>query len=94
MRKAVANKLVENVTITDIAEEGRGIGRTEDLVLFVEKAVPGDVADLEIYRKKKNFGEAKITRLIKPSEHRTEPFCEHFGVCGGCKWQHIRWIGL
>lgn len=89
MRKAVANKLIENVSIIDIAEEGKGVGKAEELVLFVEKAVPGDVADVEVYRKKKNFGEAKITRLITPSEHRTEPFCEHFGVCGGCKWQHM-----
>ncbi len=89
MRKAVANKRFENVAIIDIAEEGKGVGKAEDLVLFVEKAVPGDVADVEVYRKKKNFGEAKIIQLVKPSEHRTEPFCEHFGVCGGCKWQHM-----
>lgn len=89
MSKAVNNKLFENVSIIDIAEEGKGVGKAEDFVLFVDKAVPGDIADIEIYRKKKNFGEGKITNLKQPSEYRTEPFCEHFGTCGGCKWQHM-----
>ena len=89
MNKAVNNKLFENVTIIDIAEEGKGVGKAEDFVLFVDKAVPGDIADIEIYRKKKNFGEGKITALKQPSKYRTEPFCEHFGTCGGCKWQHM-----
>ncbi|QJD95777.1 23S rRNA (uracil(1939)-C(5))-methyltransferase RlmD [Mucilaginibacter robiniae] len=88
-KKAAPNKLFEDVTIIDIAEEGKGVGKADDFVLFVEKAVPGDVADLEVYRKKKNFGEAKIVALKQPSVHRTEPFCEHFGTCGGCKWQHM-----
>jgi 23S rRNA (uracil1939-C5)-methyltransferase len=89
MSKAVNNKLFENVSIIDIAEEGKGVGKAEDFVLFVDKAVPGDIADIEIYRKKKNFGEGKIANLKQPSEYRTEPFCEHFGTCGGCKWQHM-----
>ncbi|OCX51408.1 23S rRNA (uracil-5-)-methyltransferase RumA [Mucilaginibacter sp. PPCGB 2223] len=82
-------KVIENVTIIDIAEEGKGVGKTDDLVIFVEKAIPGDVVDVEIYRKKKNFAEAKILNLVKPSGYRTEAFCQHFGVCGGCKWQHM-----
>ena len=89
MRKRAPNKQFENVTVIDIAEEGKGVGKAEDFVLFIEKAVPGDVVDVEVYRKKKNFGEAKIISLKQPSEHRTEPFCEHFGTCGGCKWQHM-----
>lgn len=90
MRKPrVENKQIEDIHIIDIAEEGKGVGKHEDLVVFVEKGVPGDIADVSVYRKKKNFAEAKITRLIKPSEHRVEPFCIHFGVCGGCKWQHM-----
>ncbi len=83
------NQLFENVTIFDIAEEGKGVGKADDFVLFVEKAVPGDVADVQVYRSKKNFGEAKIVALKQASEYRTEPFCEHFGTCGGCKWQHM-----
>jgi len=89
MRRTTPNRVFENVSIIDIAEEGKGVGKTEDLVLFVEKAVPGDVVDVEVYRKKKNFGEGKIVSLKKASEHRTTPFCEHFGTCGGCKWQHM-----
>ncbi|QXV65780.1 23S rRNA (uracil(1939)-C(5))-methyltransferase RlmD [Mucilaginibacter sp. 21P] len=82
-------KFFENVSVIDIAEEGKGVGKADELVLFIEKAVPGDVADVEVYRSKKNFGEAKITKLITPSKHRTPAFCEHFGTCGGCKWQHM-----
>jgi len=67
MKKAFQNKLFENVSIIDIAEEGKGVGRADDLVLFVEKAVPGDIADVEVYRKKKNFGEGRITELKQAS---------------------------
>ena len=89
MRSKSPNRVYENVSIIDIAEEGKGVGKVDEFVLFVEKAVPGDVVDVEVYRKKKNFGEAKITALKQPSQHRTDPFCEHFGTCGGCKWQHM-----
>ncbi|HCN84603.1 MAG TPA: 23S rRNA (uracil(1939)-C(5))-methyltransferase RlmD [Sphingobacteriaceae bacterium] len=90
MRKGPSErKVIENVLVTDIAEGGKGVGKTNDLVIFIDKAVPGDVVDVEIYRKKKNFAEAKIKNLIKASEHRIEAFCQHFGVCGGCKWQHM-----
>jgi len=84
-----SNLIFENVSIIDIAEEGKGVGKAGDFVLFVEKAVPGDIADVQVYRKKKNFGEGKIVQLKKPSEYRTDAFCEHFGTCGGCKWQHM-----
>jgi len=84
-------KHIQNITVVDIAEEGKGVGRADELVLFIEKAVPGDVLDVELLRKKKNFAEAKITNLVTPSEHRTDPFCPHFGVCGGCKWQHMNY---
>ena len=88
-RGKINNQVFENVTIIDIAEEGKGIGKADEFVLFVEKAVPGDVADVQVYRSKKNFAEARILALKKPSDYRTEPFCEHFGTCGGCKWQHM-----
>ncbi len=88
-KKAPIDLLFENVSIIDIAEEGKGVGKANDLVLFVEKAVPGDIADVRVYRKKKNFAEGKIAELKKASEYRTSPFCEHFGTCGGCKWQHM-----
>ncbi|UOE50507.1 23S rRNA (uracil(1939)-C(5))-methyltransferase RlmD [Mucilaginibacter sp. SMC90] len=89
MSKANKPKFFENVQIIDIAEEGKGVGKADDFVLFVDKAVPGDIADVQVYRSKKNFGEGKITELKQASEYRTEAFCEHFGTCGGCKWQHM-----
>ncbi|MBB2953148.1 23S rRNA (uracil(1939)-C(5))-methyltransferase RlmD [Sphingobacterium sp. JUb56] len=89
-RRNSQERLVFNdIAIIDIAEEGKGVGKTDDLVLFVEKAIPGDVVDIELMRKKKSFGEGRIQTLKKASEYRVEPFCEHFGVCGGCKWQHM-----
>lgn len=89
MSKANKPKFFENVQIIDIAEEGKGVGKADDFVLFIDKAVPGDIADVQVYRSKKNFGEGKITELKQASEYRTTPFCEHFGTCGGCKWQHM-----
>ncbi len=75
--------------IIDIAEEGKGVAKSEEMVVFVDKAVPGDVVDVRLTRKKKNFAEAVVTRLSQRSAQRVEPFCTHFGVCGGCKWQHL-----
>ncbi|HTD42296.1 MAG TPA: 23S rRNA (uracil(1939)-C(5))-methyltransferase RlmD, partial [Mucilaginibacter sp.] len=89
MNKTANNLVFENVSIIDIAEEGKGVGKANEFVLFVDKAVPGDIADVQIYRKKKNFAEGKIIDLKQASEFRTKAFCEHFGTCGGCKWQHM-----
>ena len=80
---------LSELTVTDIVEEGRGVARANDLVVFIDKAIPGDIVDVTVYRKKKKFAEAKITNLIKPSVDRVDAFCSHFGVCGGCKWQHM-----
>jgi len=84
-------KFINDIHVIDIAEEGKGVGKTEDLVLFIEKAIPGDIVDVELMRKKKSFGEAKVVAIKQASEHRVEPFCTHFGVCGGCKWQHMNY---
>ena len=81
---------LENVTIENVAAEGKAIAHTADgQVVFVEFAVPGDVVDIRVTRKKKAFLEGRIARIVKPSEHRLEPFCKHFGVCGGCRWQPL-----
>ncbi|WP_183567095.1 23S rRNA (uracil(1939)-C(5))-methyltransferase RlmD [Mucilaginibacter sp. SP1R1] len=93
MNKVAKQKFFEDVRIIDIAEEGKGVGKTDDFVLFVDKAIPGDVADVQVYKSKKNFGEGRIIALKQPSEYRVEPFCEHFGTCGGCKWQHMDYKG-
>ena len=82
-------KTLQNIHVIDIAEEGKGVGKTDDLVIFIDKAVPGDIVDVELMKKKRNYYEARIKTLVKPSDLRTQPFCQHFGTCGGCKWQHM-----
>lgn len=88
-RKSGTVTIIPNLSIIDIAEEGKGVGKADELVVFVDKAVPGDVVDVKVVKKKKNFAEAVIEQLHTPSELRTDPFCQHFGTCGGCKWQHM-----
>ena len=87
-RKRVDLKL-ENVTIEAVAAEGRALARVDGMVVFVDFAVPGDVVDIQVFKKKKNYMEGFISRMIQPSPHRLEAFCEHFGVCGGCRWQPL-----
>ncbi|KHJ39002.1 putative RNA methyltransferase [Pedobacter glucosidilyticus] len=82
-------KILEQLEVFDIAEEGKGVARHQDLVVFIEKAIPGDVVDAAVYKKKKKFAEAKVHTLHQPSADRVTPFCIHFGTCGGCKWQHM-----
>ena len=84
-------KFISNLEIVDIAEEGKGVAKHDSMVLFVERGVPGDVVDVELMRKKKSFNEARVTKVNRPSVHRAEAFCAHFGVCGGCKWQHMEY---
>lgn len=88
-RKRKNLPVVEGLEITKVAAEGKSIARWNDLVVFIPFGAPGDVADVQIDRKKHSFCEGHIVNLVKPSEIRTEPMCEHFGVCGGCKFQHI-----
>ena len=88
-KKSGVVTIIPNVHIIDIAEEGKGVGKADELVIFVDKAVPGDVVDVRLMKKKKNFAEAIIEQLHKKSDLRVDPFCPHFGTCGGCKWQHM-----
>ncbi len=90
-RKAGTVTILPNLSIIDIAEEGKGVAKADELVVFVDKAVPGDIVDVKIVKKKKNFAEAVIDTLHTASELRTDPFCQHFGTCGGCKWQHMQY---
>jgi 23S rRNA (uracil1939-C5)-methyltransferase len=85
----INSSFLPDIQVIDIAEEGKGVGRSGDVVVFIDHAIPGDIVDVKLTRKKKKFYEGKIHRLIRPSEHRTESFCTHFGTCGGCKWQHM-----
>lgn len=82
---------LERLEIIDIADEGKAVARYNDLVVFVTGAVPGDVADVKVTRAKKNFLEAKALNFHKYSEDRIQPFCKHFGICGGCKWQYLNY---
>ena len=86
-RKRKPLPILENIEITGIAAEGKALARVNDLVVFVPYAVPGDVVDLQVRRKKHSSAEAEIIRFHRRSPERVQPFCPHFGVCGGCKWQ-------
>jgi 23S rRNA (uracil1939-C5)-methyltransferase len=86
-RKKKALPLLERVTILDVAAEGKAIAKVNDLVIFVPYVAPGDVVDLQIKRKKNKYAEAEAVRFHEYSSKRAVPFCQHYGVCGGCKWQ-------
>ncbi len=86
-RKKKQLPLLEKVTITDIAAEGKALARVNDLVIFVPYVVPGDIVDLQITRKKNHYAEAVAVRFHEYSSKRATPFCQHYGICGGCKWQ-------
>jgi 23S rRNA (uracil1939-C5)-methyltransferase len=89
MKKIKKNFVLENLEIIDISTEGKAIAKSEGLVVFIEGAVPGDIVDVMVYRKKNNLAEGKVHQFKKLSEQRTAPVCEHFGTCGGCKWQNL-----
>ncbi len=90
MRRKKANyPLIESLEITTLAAEGKAMGRYNDVVVFVPMTVPGDVVDVQIRSKRRRFMEGTVVNYVKKSELRTEPFCDHFGLCGGCKWQNL-----
>ena len=91
LKKTKERLLFEQVEIMEAGSEGNCIAKVDDLVVFVPFVVPGDVVDLEVYRKKKNFAQAKAVKFHKYSPLRVEPMCEHFTVCGGCKWQTMNY---
>lgn len=88
-RKKKDLPLLNGVEILDVAAEGNSIARVDDMVVFIPFGAPGDIADVKIDRKKKNYAEGHIEKLTTPSAVRVEPRCEHFTVCGGCRWQHL-----
>ena len=81
--------ILEDITIESVAAEGKALTHYEGAVVFVESAVPGAVVDIRITKKKPNYMEGFVIKMKKASEHRLKPFCEHFGFCGGCKWQPL-----
>ena len=90
-RKKKELPLLEKVTITDVAAEGKALARVNDMVVFVPYVVPGDVVDLQVKRKKHSYAEAVAVNFHEYSPLRSEPFCKHFGICGGCKWQCLKY---
>lgn len=81
--------ILEQVTIEAVAAEGKSVAHVNDMAVFVPFAVPGDIVDLRIKKKRKNYAEAEVIRFIQYSDQRIEPRCTHFGICGGCKWQNL-----
>ncbi len=88
-RKNKGEVIIEGLKITDIAAEGNSLGRWNDKVVFVPMALPGDVVDVKIVRNRRRFMEGAVIAQREFSPLRVEPFCEHFGLCGGCKWQNL-----
>lgn len=83
--------ILEGILVGTMASEGKCVARVDGQVIFVQGAAPGDLVDVEIIKTRKNFLEGKVINIQKPSAERTEPFCIHFGLCGGCSWQHINY---
>lgn len=83
------NRVLEDIRVEKYVAEGKCLSRVDDQVIFIKNAVPGDLVDLIIEKKKPSFSEARVKSLKEPSSLRQDPFCEHFGVCGGCKWQNL-----
>lgn len=88
-RKKKPLPILENIQITGCAAEGKSLARVNDMVVFVPFCVPGDIVDLQVRKKRHSYMEAEVIRFVEKSAVREEPFCEHFGVCGGCKWQNL-----
>ncbi len=83
--------ILENITVIDASSDGQAVGRMDEVVIFIKDAVPGDVVDVQVTRKKNKFREGKAIKIHTYSNKRTEPVCSHFGTCGGCKWQNMEY---
>lgn len=81
--------LLENITITSVAAEGKAFAKVNDVALFVPYAIPGDIVNVQVVKKRSNYMEGVVKEIVKPSSIRIEPFCQHYGICGGCKWQAL-----
>ncbi len=89
MSKKKQRVILEDLLITDYAAEGKALAKLDGKVIFISGAVPGDVADVLLTKNKKDWAEGRVVKIKAPSAERVEPFCKHFGVCGGCKWQML-----
>ena len=87
--------LIEKIEIIDTANKGKSIAKHDDRVIIVDNGVPGDICDISVYKRRRKYWQAEIKKIHKYSQYRVTPKCEHFGVCGGCKWHEamtIIWI--
>lgn len=89
MRNKKKSIVLQDVLVEDYAAEGKSLARVEGKVIFIESAVPGDVVDIQLSKNKKDWAEGRAIRIKKYSADRVQPFCEHFGICGGCQWQML-----
>ncbi len=89
MSRSKQKPFLEKLLVTDIAAEGKAIAKLDGQVIFISDCIPGDIVDVQVIRKRKRFMEAVPVKFHTYSANRAEPFCPHFGVCGGCKWQHL-----
>lgn len=89
MGRSKKKPFYEKIQIEDIGAEGKALARIGDMVVFTKLVIPGDVVDLQVIKKRKKYQEAIVTHIHQFSEDRTDAFCQHFGVCGGCKWQYL-----
>ncbi|MDU2113843.1 MAG: 23S rRNA (uracil(1939)-C(5))-methyltransferase RlmD [Prevotella bivia] len=88
-RKRKPLPILENVTIEAVAAEGKCVAHVNDMVIFVSFVVPGDIVNLQVRKKRHSYCEATVVKFVKYSELRIKPMCDHFGICGGCKWQNL-----
>ena len=88
-RKTKNLPLLKNVEITDAGAEGKAVARVEGIVVFTTNVIPGDVVDIQVTKKREKYMEGKVVAIVKPSPDRVDAFCEHFDLCGGCKWQYL-----
>lgn len=88
-RKRKELPLLTNVEISNVAAEGNSLARVNDMVVFIPFGAPGDIVDVQLTKKKKSYAEGRIENLVKPSNIRVSPRCDHFTICGGCRWQHL-----
>ena len=83
--------IIEDLEIIDISDKGKSVAKYDGKTIFVDGAIPGDICDVRVFKKRRKYSNAKTIKIKSPSKHRLDPKCEHFGVCGGCKWQNMNY---
>ena len=83
--------VLENIEIIDTATKGKSVARHDGVIIFIKGGVPGDICNITVFKRRKKYWEANINQIVKKSKSRIDPICEHFGSCGGCKWQNMNY---